>query len=109
VAQTRVLLDLLPVLLVLALTVWSIRRQPFSFTLLSLGVLWLSLSQPEVYVIFPDAIAASGRHMLAAIPAYLMLGRIARWRPWLDFLLCGMGLAIQAFCVTYICNGGWII
>ena len=109
VAQTRVLLDLLPVLLVLGLTVWSIRRQPASFTLLSLGVLWLSLSQPEVYVIFPDAIAASGRHMLAAIPAYLMLGQIVSRRPWLEFLVCGIGVAVQAFCVTYIYNGGWII
>ncbi len=108
-AQTRVLLDLLPVLLVLGLTVWSIRRQPASFTLLSLGVLWLSLSQPEVHVIFPDAIAASGRHMLAAIPAYLMLGRIANRRPWLEFLFCGIGVAVQAFGVTYIYNGGWII
>jgi hypothetical protein len=62
-----------------------------------------------VHVIFPDAIAASGRHMLAAIPAYLVLGRIASRRPWLDVLLCGLGVAVQAFCVTYIYNGGWII
>lgn len=109
VLQARVLLDLVPVLLVLGLTALSAGFQPLSFTLYGCGILCASLSSPEVNVMFPDAITASGRHMLAVVPAFLMLGRLLRRWPWVDYLLVGLGFAIQAFCITYIFNGGWII
>ena len=50
----------------LGVTALSSDFQPVSFTLFAFGVVWASLSSPEIHAIFPDAIAASGRHMLAA-------------------------------------------
>lgn len=109
VAQARVLIDLAPVLIVLIVTLVTLRRQPVAFTLLNAGVLLLSLSAPEVNVIFPDALAAAGRQMLVALPVFLAIGGAAKRYPWLDSLLMGGGFALQAVFIIYIFNGGWII
>lgn len=107
----EVFVDLLPLVIVFALTVLLARRQPLAFTLYLVGLLYLTIASPIVvdaahhYAIFDSA----GRYMLPAIPIYLALGR------WTDrfprpFAILGLvALGVQAILAVYFLTGGPII
>src|SRR5579859_3016727 len=105
--QALLLVDLAPLLLFLTLTLISIRRVPFAFTLYLLGLFYLYLSEP--FLDRGAVFAADGRYMLTAVPIFLLLGRWAsRWQ-WLDTLLVSGGFLIQAILLSYFLSGGPII
>ncbi|HKV86217.1 MAG TPA: mannosyltransferase family protein [Ktedonobacterales bacterium] len=105
--QARTLVDLAPLLLVALLTLFVMRRQPLSFTLLTAGVLFLSIISPIPHR--PDVLASAGRYMLAAAPIFVLLGQWSRRRPWLDMLLVSGGFMLQAVLLLCFLTGYWIV
>src|SRR5947207_2884234 len=57
------------VLLFAALTVIAVRRQPLSFTLFMVGLLYLSVASP--ITTGPYYLQSAGRFLLAAVPGFL--------------------------------------
>ncbi|HLJ81126.1 MAG TPA: hypothetical protein VKT52_06565 [Ktedonobacterales bacterium] len=107
-AQARTLVDLAPLLVCIALTAVLIyQRWPVAYILYMLGVLYTAVSNPMVQNTYP--LAAAGRYLLPAIPAFLLLARWTRTRPALRTALVGGGFAVQAILVTYFLHGGWLI
>ncbi len=105
--QALLLVDLAPLLIFLLLTLISIRRLPFAFTLYLLGLFYLYLSEP--FLDRGAVFAADGRYMLTAVPIFLLLGRWAsRWH-WLETLLVSGGFLLQAVFLSYFLSGGPII
>ncbi len=107
--QARQLVDLAPVLLFALLTVLNIRRMPFSFSLYTLGLLYLALSSPVPVNPDPDYLMSAGRFLLVAAPIFLLLGRWSARRPWLDLLLVSGGFMLQAVLLTFFLSGGWLL
>jgi hypothetical protein len=88
------------------LTLWSIRRLPFIYTLYMTGLLLLVCSaiQPELPYLLPSA----GRYLLESLPAFLMLSRYARRHVWLDFGLVSCGLLLQSLFTLAFMSDIWI-
>jgi hypothetical protein len=105
--RARMLVDELPVVVFAVLTFFIARRLPLTYTLLMLGVLFTSVATPVVHGQFP--FAAAGRYLLPAIPVYLLLGSWMRRRPWLDQLIVGGGMALQAILIVFFLNGGLLV
>lgn len=107
-AQARTLVDLAPLLIFIALTAVLIyQRWPVAYILYMLGVLYTAVSNPMVHNTYP--LAAAGRYLLPAIPAFLLLARWTRTRPALRAAVVGGGFAVQAILVMYFLHGGWLI
>lgn len=103
--QVRTLFNVVPLLLVLILTLVSIRRMPFAFTLYALGVFYLAVAEPIPTM--NNYVTSDGRYMLAAVPIFLLLGQWTERRPWLDLLLVSGGFLAQALlAVTFLHGGG---
>jgi hypothetical protein len=109
--QARLLVDLAPLLLCALVTVVTIRRVPFAFTLYMLGVLYLAVAAPmlDQQLGDPDLFVSSGRFLLAAAPIFLVLGRWTARRPWLDLLVVSGGFLLQAVFAAFFLTGGWLV
>jgi hypothetical protein len=105
--RARMLVEELPVVIFAFLTFVIARRLPLTYTLLMLGVLFTSVATPVVHGQFP--FEAAGRYLLPALPVYLLLGRWVQRRPWLDQLIVGGGMALQAILIVFFLNGGLLI
>jgi hypothetical protein len=106
--QARILIDAAPVALLALATLLAIRKVPFTFTLFSLGLLYISLASPLVINAW-DPLAAAGRYVLPAVPLYLILGRWMGKHRELDLLLVGGGFALQALTTALFLAGGFLI
>jgi hypothetical protein len=95
--QALVLLDLTPLLAFTMITLATIRRQPFAFTLYMLGLLTLIIVSPVTWS--PDSFVSAGRYLLPAVPVFLLLARWSFRRPGLDILLVG-GFLLQGALLT---------
>ena len=95
--QALVLLDLIPLLAFLVITLATIRHQPISFTLYMLGLLTLIVVSPVTWT--PDTFVSAGRYLIAALPIFLLLARWSLHRPGLDILLVG-GFLLQGALLT---------
>jgi hypothetical protein len=105
--QARSLVDLGAVAVFILLTVAMVRRLPVLYVLYMVGLLVLCLSSPR-----PDRLGifvSAGRYLCAAIPAFLLLGRWAERRPWLDMLLVSGGFLLQAVFAAFFLAGGWMV
>ena len=105
--QARVIVDVAPIPVFLALTLLSIRRLPTSFTIYMAGALILTLLSP--LATYFDPFASAGRYLLAAFPAFLLLGKWAAEQAWLNALLLGGGWMLQAVFATFFLMGGWMV
>ncbi|MGH2514699.1 MAG: mannosyltransferase family protein, partial [Ktedonobacterales bacterium] len=105
--EARLLVDMGPVAIFTVLTLVAVRRMPFSFTLYSLGLIYLAIAQPMI--LNPVLVVSAGRYVMAAFPIYLLLGRLVARRPWLDLLLVSSGLLLQAIFTIYFLHGNWLI
>jgi hypothetical protein len=105
--HARMLVDELPVVLFAVLTFFIARRLPLTYTLLMLGILFTSVATPVVHGEFP--FVAAGRYLLPALPVYLLLGSWMQRRPWLDQLIVGGGMALQAILLVFFFNGGLLV
>jgi hypothetical protein len=105
--QSRVIIDVVPALLFLALTVAAARRLPASFTLYMLAVLFVSLASPLVTAWNP--FTSVGRYLMAAFPAFILLGDWSSRRPWVHALVVGGGFMLQALFLGFFLMGGWMV
>ncbi|HEX8034607.1 MAG TPA: mannosyltransferase family protein [Ktedonobacterales bacterium] len=104
--QAALLFNLVPSLVVIALTLAAIRRTPLAFTLYSGGVVYLSLASPAVGPGVLDILHSVGRYLVVAAPVFLLLALWSERRPWLDMLLTSGGFLIQAIlALVYLHNG----
>jgi Gpi18-like mannosyltransferase len=95
--QALVLLDLIPLLAFLVITLATIRHQPTTFTLYMLGLLTLIVVSPVTWT--PDTFVSAGRYLIPAVPIFLLLARWSLRRPGLDILLVG-GFLLQGALLT---------
>jgi hypothetical protein len=100
-------LDLALVLLFGLLTMAGARRLPFAYTLYTIGLLALILVSPVATE--HDTVASSGRYLLAAIPCFLLLGRLLTQRPALQLLVLGSGFMLQALLAAVFLSGGPVL
>jgi hypothetical protein len=52
---------------------------------------------------------ASGRYLIEAVPTFLILARVLRRWPTLEFTVIAGGFLIQAVLLTYYLTGGLLI
>ena len=91
------------VLLFAALTVFAVRRQPLSFTLFMVGLLYLSVASP--ITTGPYYLQSAGRFLLAAVPGFLYAARLLAGRRYLELPVLAAGSGLQAFFVGLFLNG----
>jgi hypothetical protein len=107
VEQARTLVDFVPFVVVAAVTIYCIRREPLAFTLYVGGLLLLTVMGAIPHG--SDFLQSSGRYMLEAVPTFLLIGRGLQRRPTLEFVVLGGGFLIQAVLLTFYLTGGLII
>jgi hypothetical protein len=106
-SAARIWLDALPVVAILALTLWNLRRMPPAFAFFMLGLLYLALSAPKADNGIP--LAAAGRYLLPSVPIFLLLGHWIRRSPALDTIVVCGGFALQALFTAFFLTGGYLI
>lgn len=107
--QGHTLIDTLPFLVIVIVTVIGMRRLPLAFTLYLVGLLFLVLSSPRE--IAPDAtyLVSAGRFALAALPAFLLIGKWSeRFAGVATFFLYG-GVLLQGAFLGFFLAGGLLI
>ena len=106
--EARNLIDLAPLLMCMAIVVVACARREFSvmYLLYMFTVFYADLAAPMIgrEVPFPSA----GRHMLLAIPVFLLLGKWSLKRPWLDTLIISVGFALQGVFLVAVMHGNLI-
>jgi hypothetical protein len=105
--QMHLLVDYAPLALFALLTLFAVRRQPVSFTLYMLGLLYVCTASPIPSQ--QDVYASVGRYLLAAAPIFVLLACWSARRPWLETLLLGSGFMTQALLLAAYLAGQWII
>jgi hypothetical protein len=106
-SAARIWLDALPVIAILVLTLWNLRRMPPAFAFFMLGLLYVALSAPKADNGIP--LAAAGRYLLPSVPIFLLLGRWTRRSPALDTIVVSGGFALQALFTAFFLTGGYLI
>lgn len=104
--QARTLLDLIPVLVGVIVTLAAARRAPVAFTLYMLGLLYIITSEP---IDFTDLFISGGRYMIAAVPTVVILAGWLDRSEWLLPALCCCGAVLQAILTVYFLGHGWIV
>lgn len=110
--QARVLIDLLPLIIFTALALYAALRpkstgMPVSFTLYTLGAIYISVAAPMPTYFHPYS--AVGRFLIMAVPIFLLAGRWMMRYPWLDLMIVSGGFMLQGILVGFFLMGGWII
>ncbi len=106
--QARMLVDIAPLVIIVALTLLFWRRMPFSFVLYMAGALFVSISSPISFILF-DPFVSVGRYLLMSIPIFLLVSRPMQRHPAFDQLIVMTGLMLQAVLLGFFLRGGWII
>lgn len=103
--EARNLIDLAPIIIcgVLVALACVLRQMPITYLLYVLGVFYADLAAPMAgrYIPFPSV----GRHMLLAVPVFLLLGKWSTRRPWLDTLLVTLGFLLQGVFLVAVIQG----
>lgn len=89
------------------ITLVSIRRIPFAYTLYMVGLLYMSISAPSLGQ--TDLIWGSGRYLAAAIPVYLIVAGWLRRRPGLDTVVLSCGLMLQGTLAVALFQGAPVL
>jgi hypothetical protein len=105
--QARVIVDVVPVVVFLVLTVLSFKRLPTSFTILMVCAFVLTITSP--LATYFDPFASAGRYLLAAFPAFLLLGKWSVKYAWLNALVLSGGWMLQAVFTLFFLMGGWMV
>jgi len=103
---TLLVLDLGAVILFAALTVYGVGKQPLAFTAYMVGLLVLCVGAPLLSN--PNPLSSSARFLVAAVPGFLLLGRLVHRQPWLETLIVGGGFMLQAVFLTLFLSGPWL-
>lgn len=105
--QSRILIDVAPVIVFGILTLVAIRLVPISFTLYMLSVMALLVT--SVVPLDFDPFNAEGRYLIMSVPIFLLLGRWMGRYPWVNLLVVCLGFMLQALFTAYWLRGGWIV
>jgi len=105
--QSRVIIDVVPPVVFAGLTIAAARRLPVSFTLYMAAVLLVSLASPLVTAWNP--FTSAGRYLMAAFPAFILLGDWSSRYPWVNALVVGGGFMLQSLFLGFFLMGGWIV
>jgi hypothetical protein len=105
--QLRVLVDVIPVIVFIALTIALARRMPITYTLYMVGALYVSLASP--LVTYFDPFASVPRYLLVAFPAFLLVGQWLMRHQWLNIAVTSGGFMLQAIFAGFFLMGGWIV
>lgn len=108
-AQSRYLLDVVPLVLFTVITIVGVRRLPFSFTLYMGGLLLLCISAPIINGPFPYVLMSISRFLILSIPVFLLLARWCERYAWLDMLIVSGGFLLQALFLSFYLQGGWVV
>lgn len=105
--KAALLLQLLPLLLLLAALAFGLARKlPMAFSLYLAGVAYLAVAAPVVQQY--ELIVSAGRYVLIAFPMFLILSGWLRSRPSLELAWVGGGFALQAILLGVFLRGGWV-
>jgi hypothetical protein len=85
------------------ITLVTIRRVPFAFTLYTVALLYLAIASPVPSQ--TDLIWGSSRYLAQAIPIYLIVAGWAARRPWLDTLVASVGFLVQGAVAVALFQG----
>jgi hypothetical protein len=105
--QLRVLIDILPAIVFIGVAIAGIRRIPISFSLYMAGALCVTLASPIVTGF--DPFASVSRYLLAAFPAFLLVGRWMARYPWANIAVMSGGFMLQAIFAGFYLMGGWLV
>lgn len=102
----RGLLDVVPIILFIVVSLLGITRLPLSFSLFGLAVVGLSLVAP-----IPGQwpLQSGIRYLLPVFPVFVVLALWSRRWPLLDAWLVSTWLMLQAVLIFLFLHGGWII
>ncbi len=103
--NTRILLDLAPLLVALVLTLVAARRAPLGFTLYLLALLYLITSEPLNYF---DVFVSAGRYLIAAVPLFIIVGQWLKRSEWALPAILWSGALLQAILALWFLQHGWI-
>jgi hypothetical protein len=104
-------LELGTVLLVLTLMVlavvgpWKLRRDQLVYPLYSAALVVFSISFPSYFITYP--LVSASRYVMAAFPAFLMLGVLCR-NPALERLVLIVFLPLQGILAVHFLHGRWV-
>ncbi|MBA3826069.1 MAG: hypothetical protein H0X24_19490 [Ktedonobacterales bacterium] len=107
--QARFMVDLLPLVFCIGVTVALARRWPLAYTLYMVVILWLCLAAPTINGTFPFPLMSVGRYVLAAIPVYLTVSTWTTRHAWVEQLVINGGFMLQALLLAFYLRGGWIV
>jgi hypothetical protein len=99
-------IDIVPFLVFVGIAVLSARRLPASFSLYMAVLVAILFAAPNFDS--ADIFPSNGRYLMEAIPVFLVLGRLASTRPWLDFTLVSGGFLLQAVFASVYLASRWI-
>jgi hypothetical protein len=104
IGDTSILaMELVLLAAMLLIVLITVRRTPFMYTLLVLGLLFMATLLPIPQK--PDLIWGAGRYIAGALPIYMILARWTAGRPHLDSLLFGAGMMTQGILTIALFQG----
>ena len=107
----RNILDLIPVLLILAVLVlsfcgpWRFSRSQWSYGIFAVAIFLFSISFPIDHFAYP--LASTTRYLLAVFPAFIILAAIGKNRTF-NLLYISISVPILFFFLTQFITGYWV-
>jgi hypothetical protein len=105
--QLRVIVDVLPIVVFIALTIALARRMPVTYTIYMVGALYVTLASP--LATYFDPFASAPRYLLVAFPAFLLLGKWMMRHQWLNIAVTSGGFMLQGIFAGFFLMGGWMV
>jgi hypothetical protein len=107
--QGHTLIDSLPFLVIVIVAIVGVRRLPVSFTLYMAGLIFLILSSPREIADNAVYLVSAGRFSLAALPAFLLIGKWSERLPGVATFFTYGGVLLQAAFLAFFITGGLLI
>ncbi|HEY7342333.1 MAG TPA: glycosyltransferase family 39 protein [Ktedonobacterales bacterium] len=107
--QGHTLIDSLPFLVIVIVAIIGARRLPLAFTLYLAGLIFLILSSPREIADNAVYLVSAGRFSLAALPAFLLIGRWSERLPGAATFFTYGGVLLQAAFLAFFITGGLLI
>lgn len=107
--QIRQMVDFLPVMASLAITIWTIRKRPIALSAYTLILFVLSTSGPKIFSPGKAVFVSAGRYTIMAIPVLLVIGEWAEQHPKIAIPAYSASFLIQIVFAVYFLQSGAII
>ncbi len=108
--QVRTLLDFLPLVAAIALTLFALQQMRISSAIyLIASLLFILILGPVPNAIFPDIYASAGRYSIVLFPLAAIVGKAMSRRKWFGDFFMIFGWGMQALFIVFIARGGWLV